>query len=465
MRGEDPEIDRRWDEARGDPTASTSAWNPNPGIILGQEEITREMDRRRDQDGYGWSWYDVNSTVNAPMVERPVGGRDQIGRSDPQQDHVFVEVDASIPVKPADEPEDLQPLDVEGEDPRETEEEAEERRRLTVWNPQGAGEGWYQEWNSRWADGYTPWRPSWRARYGRDGWFLRSNENELEYGQDPGRGSASSSERMAKVLELDVENEEEIVSGDKNQGEGNEGIDDQDLPEEIEMDHLYFVKPLASKNGKAILQAVQELYLQLRGENLPVRRILSDRAREFMNPALKEWALDRDILLTRTEGQSPQSNGSAERCVRYLKGQARLLLKTDNVGVEHWPSAMATAAHRQKELRLRPVFGTKVAIKKKIYGQGGSYDLQPRWVKGAYMGPVWDVVNGSAVMQEDNGRFTVTTHFRLRMSLASRYQIQKSQSIDCAEKRQWEHFPVVQSLRELAMRREGVSRIGQEKTW
>ena len=113
-----------------------------------------------------------------------------------------------------------------------------------------------------------------------------------------------------------------------------------------------------------------------------------------MNPALKEWALDRDIVLTRTEGQSPQSNGSAEGCVRYLKGQARLLIQAANVNVESWPSAMTAAAHRQRELRLRPeakaplAFGTKVAIKKIIYGQGGSYDLLPRWVAGTYMGSI-----------------------------------------------------------------------------
>ena len=39
-------------------------------------------------------------------------------------------------------------------------------------------------------------------------------------------------------------------------------------------------------------------------------------------------------------------------------------------------------------------------------------DLIPRWTKGVYLGPVWDVGKGSAVLDETSKRITVTTHIR-----------------------------------------------------
>ncbi|CAE7208121.1 GIP [Symbiodinium sp. CCMP2592] len=191
---------------------------------------------------------------------------------------------------------------------------------------------------------------------------------------------------------------------------------------EIPMDHIYFMKPLKTKTGKEVMRAIQEVVLQLRQENLPVLRIHSDRAHEMRSPALRAWTLDNNIWLTRTEGQAPQSNGSAERAVRFLKGRARMLLKAAGLGTEHWATAMEAAAHRQREERLRPEdpqvpcpYGTRVAIKKKRYGDGGRHDLLPHWTKGTYMGPVWDVNGGSVILEDESNRFTVTTHLRARL--------------------------------------------------
>ena len=200
--------------------------------------------------------------------------------------------------------------------------------------------------------------------------------------------------------------EEELVEGNR----------------EIPIDHLYFIKPLKSKKAKVVMQAIQEVILELKHENLPVVRIHSDRAHELRSPGLREWALGQQIMLTRTEGQSPQSNGTAERAVRYLKGRARLMLRASGLSTKHWATAMITAAYNQREARLRPEsfqpvcpYGSRVAIKKKRYGDGGKHDLMPHWVKGTYLGPVWDVKNGSAVLEDENGRIMVSTSVRPRL--------------------------------------------------
>ena len=200
---------------------------------------------------------------------------------------------------------------------------------------------------------------------------------------------------------------------------------EEETPEgnhEIPVDYLYFVRPLKSKSSKHVMMAIQEIVLQLKQENLPVVRIHSDRAHEMRSLALRAWTLDNGIWLTRTEGQSPQCNGTAERAVRFLKGRARMLLRAAGLGTEHWATAMVAAAHRQREERLRPEdpqvpcpYGTRVAIKKKRYGDGGRHDLLPHWTKGTYMGPVWDVKGGSAVLEDETKRFTVSTHLRSRL--------------------------------------------------
>ena len=56
-----------------------------------------------------------------------------------------------------------------------------------------------------------------------------------------------------------------------------------------------------------------------------------------------------------------------------------------------------------------------MAIKKKYYGQGGKLDRLLRWVKGTYVGPVWDVNQGSAILEDESNRFTVSTHVRARL--------------------------------------------------
>ena len=57
-----------------------------------------------------------------------------------------------------------------------------------------------------------------------------------------------------------------------------------------------------------------------------------------------------------------------------------------------------------------------MAIKKKRYSDGGKHDLMPHWVKGTYyLCPAWDVRNGSAVLEDENGRIMVTTNVRPRL--------------------------------------------------
>eukprot|EP00439_Symbiodinium_sp_Y106_P043939 s6959_g5.t1 len=57
-------------------------------------------------------------------------------------------------------------------------------------------------------------------------------------------------------------------------------------------------------------------------------------------------------------------------------------------------------------------FGTRVHVKKKVYGVGGKYDLESRWDVGQYLGPSRDVNEGSVIMMT-KGNFITTKNLRL----------------------------------------------------
>ena len=99
-----------------------------------------------------------------------------------------------------------------------------------------------------------------------------------------------------------------------------------DLTKPVEMDTIYMVYPVRSRRGGDIMLAVQESVLRLKLLGLPVARLHSDRASEFAFKGLRKWLLDRDIHRTRSAALVPQTNGAAERGVRWFKTMAKVLM-------------------------------------------------------------------------------------------------------------------------------------------
>ena len=92
-----------------------------------------------------------------------------------------------------------------------------------------------------------------------------------------------------------------------------------DLTKPVEMDTIYLVYPARARRGGDIMLAVQEAVLRLKLLGLPVARLHSDRGSEFASKGLRKWLLDHDIYHTRSEALVPQTNGAAERGVRWFK--------------------------------------------------------------------------------------------------------------------------------------------------
>ncbi|CAE7397602.1 GIP [Symbiodinium sp. CCMP2592] len=199
----------------------------------------------------------------------------------------------------------------------------------------------------------------------------------------------------------------------------------RELAKPLEFSSVYLARPMKSRSKADALRAVQELYVQLRSQGFPVCKLHMDRARELQTDALEAWAAARDIDVTRTQGSDPPANGTAERAVGYLKSRMRVLLGQakqlgdvdDETLRSWWPFAAETAVAQhqalvfQRKLPTVARFGSKVFTKRKGYGVGGRFDLQPRWLSATYLGPARSVPGGHLVFT-DEGNLWYTTHIR-----------------------------------------------------
>ena len=189
-----------------------------------------------------------------------------------------------------------------------------------------------------------------------------------------------------------------------------------EIGDTIDYQVLRYAVPMRSRRSAEVNARVRQMYLQVKADGLEVFRLHSDRATELCNRRLREWLLERGVLATTGEAQTPQQNGRAEATVKFVKSEARLLMTTAKVDKCSWPLAMMYAAARQRHRVLGkpedlPCFGTPVHVRTKIYGQAGKYDVNNKWAQGVYVGPSEDIQHGHVVMFKD-GTFVTSLHLK-----------------------------------------------------
>ena len=195
---------------------------------------------------------------------------------------------------------------------------------------------------------------------------------------------------------FEVEEEEpEVMIGQQDQEEMDQlNAQYNELVAEVgdKMDYqvLRYAVPMRSRRASEVNARVRQMYLQVKADGLEVFRLHSDRATELCNRRLREWLLERGVLATTGEAQTPQQNGRAEATVKFVKSEARLLMTTAKLPKQTWPLAMMYAAAKQRHrvlgrLEDLPCFGSPVHVRTKVYGRAGKYDEQvgPRSLYGA----------------------------------------------------------------------------------
>ena len=115
-----------------------------------------------------------------------------------------------------------------------------------------------------------------------------------------------------------------------------------------EMTSLVWTAALSDNKSATVLEAIQDVFYHARSLNIPILRFHSDKSLEFYAKATRRWIKMNGMRMTASEGGVPQSNGVAERTVRWAKRQARVLLKSGGMSPEFWPFAVAMASAKQR---------------------------------------------------------------------------------------------------------------------
>ena len=105
----------------------------------------------------------------------------------------------------------------------------------------------------------------------------------------------------------------------------------------VAVKNITFVETIESRNSSHVLPAIARIYSRLRQLGLPVMRLHSDRAREFIAAPLRRWAQHRDIVLTKTAGDDYKSNGRCEAELGVTKRALRTVLSAGGYNINWWP--------------------------------------------------------------------------------------------------------------------------------
>ena len=140
------------------------------------------------------------------------------------------------------------------------------------------------------------------------------------------------------------------------------------------------LRMLPDKSQQTVSQGLAAMLAHLRYEGFMVRRLHSDRGREFNNGVVQRLCRQRELHQTFTQGDDPQQNGRVESYHARLKGKTRTLLRAASAAASDWPYAMRAAqaamwAHAVAKLGKtgwQPLpFGTHVKVRTRSWERFG----------------------------------------------------------------------------------------------
>ena len=179
-----------------------------------------------------------------------------------------------------------------------------------------------------------------------------------------------------------------------------------------------FIRMLPDKSQATVTQALMAMIAQLKYEGFALRRLHSDRGREFNNHLGHRLCRQREVYQTFTQGDAPQQNGRVEAFHARLKGRTRTLLKGADASPADWPYAMRTAhasmlSRALATLGRQPLlplpFGTRVQVRTRSWER----DLWSDRVQAAtILAPSIETCKGHVVRTDDGVLLHTTAVFR-----------------------------------------------------
>ena len=116
----------------------------------------------------------------------------------------------------------------------------------------------------------------------------------------------------------------------------------------VEIVDFVYVEAIDRKTHSEVLTAVGRMYARARIEGFDVRRLHSDRGREYNNAALRSWCAKHGIHKTLAVAEEHQGNGRAEGAIYRVKSKARVILEESRAEKTDRPLAAKLGAHELK---------------------------------------------------------------------------------------------------------------------
>ncbi|CAE7196678.1 RE1 [Symbiodinium microadriaticum] len=139
----------------------------------------------------------------------------------------------------------------------------------------------------------------------------------------------------------------------------------------VEIVDFVYVEAIERKTHGEVLTAIGRMHARAKAEGFDVRRLHSDRGREYNNKPLRDWCARHAVHKTLAVAEEHQGNGRAEGAIMRVKSKTRTILEESASEKSDWPLAAKLAAHELKnaarkrlklEMQQSLPFDTKVQV-------------------------------------------------------------------------------------------------------
>ena len=177
-----------------------------------------------------------------------------------------------------------------------------------------------------------------------------------------------------------------------------------------------------SRQSSVVLPCLQSCFEDLRaltgGSRPPILRLHSDKASEFLTPAIRAYLSQQGVRQTVNSGYDPQGNGLAERWIGIVKVRATALLADVRLPPDYWSYACRWVAyvhtHRVTEIPISkalPHFGDVVVMH---YAFKKPPSFENRGTTGVCLGHDNRIAGGVLVVSVVNGELKEVCSAKVR---------------------------------------------------
>ena len=178
-----------------------------------------------------------------------------------------------------------------------------------------------------------------------------------------------------------------------------------------------FVEVVPNKTQQNVLNAIRKMRSEALSLGFEIRRIHTDRGREYLNNGLKGFCNQHSIVKTLAFAEEHQSNGRVESLIGRIKAKTRVFLEQGSAPPEEWPMAaklsglvLQNVARKALHMKPKPIipYNTQVQVVQRSWRRGAWHSIT---VAAQTKGPSGESDRGWVVVTSDGNYLTTSKVF------------------------------------------------------